>query len=195
MRAQKELQEAATDTAGAIYHEVIRMKNNTGTQFESLIARWRRRAAAAARDAEQYEEGTADNRTLVAKATHYAHRANELEQLALGIGDASPVSGAIPFHPKSEAWIEAGHHSDSGAELRLAFAGPLPTGHSPFWIPISAPDGSALGWMQFGYLTTVRQKSLFGATAWRSANESAPPEQDVLPLPLALLPAGFSPRS
>lgn len=171
------------------------MKNNRGTHLESLIARWRRRAAAAARDAEQYEEGTADNRTLVAKATHYAHRANELEQLALGIGDASPVSGAIPFHPESEAWVEAGHHSDSGAELRLAFAGPLPTGHSPFWIPISAADGSALGWMQFGYLTTVRQKSLFAATAWRSANESAPPEQDVLPLPLALLPGGFSPRS
>lgn len=102
---------------------------------------------------------------------------------------------AAPYHPASEAWIEAGHRSDSGAELRLAFADPLPTGHNPFWVPFSTPDGTALGWMQFSYLTTVRQKSQFAATAWRSAAEPAPPEQDVLPLPLDLLPAGFSPAA
>lgn len=101
----------------------------------------------------------------------------------------------IPFYPEYEVWLEAGHNSTSGAELRLAFAEPLPTVHNPFWIPISAPDGSALGWLQFSYLTTARQKSLFAATAWRSAAESAPPEQDVLPLPLALLPAGFAPST
>ena len=99
----------------------------------------------------------------------------------------------IPLDSASEAWIEAGHNSDAGAELRLAFAEPLPTGHQPFWVPFSAPNGAALGWLQFSYLATVRQKSLFAATAWRSATESAPPEQDVLPLPLALLPAGFAP--
>lgn len=106
----------------------------------------------------------------------------------------TPEPEAVPGWPRSETWIEAGHKSDTGAELRLAFAEPLPTGHKPFWVPFSAPDGSALGWLQFSYLTTVRQKSHFAATAWRSASEPAPLEQDVLPLPLALLPADFAPR-
>ena len=92
----------------------------------------------------------------------------------------------IPLHPESEVWLEAGHNNSIGAELRLSFAESLPTGYKPFWIPFSAPDGTPLGWVQFTYLTTVRQKSHFAATAWRSAVESAPPEQDVLILPLAL---------
>lgn len=102
------------------------------------------------------------------------------------------ASGAVPLHPGSESWIEAGHHSESGAELRLAFAEPLPTGHNPFWVPISCPDGSALGWLQFSYLTTAHQKSHFGATAWRSPQYPAPAEQELLPLPIPDLPCGFA---
>lgn len=95
--------------------------------------------------------------------------------------------------PTAEVWIEAGHYSDRGAELRIAFGEPLPNGYRDFWIPFSGPDGGALGWMRFCYLTTVHQKSLFAATEWRSASEPAPPQQVCLPLPLDLLPAGFSP--
>ena len=102
---------------------------------------------------------------------------------------------AVPSHPQSEAWIEAGHKSNTGAELRLSFSGALPTGHEPFWIPLSAPDGTALGWMQFSYLTTVREQSQFAASAWRSATEPAPLEVSLLPLPIDSLMEGFAPHN
>lgn len=99
----------------------------------------------------------------------------------------------LSWYEGADVWIEAGHRSDRGAELRIAFGGPLPHGYADFWIPFSGPGGNALGWLRFRYLTTVRQKSLFAAIEWRSASEPAPPEQDCLPLPLDLLPVGFSP--
>ena len=103
------------------------------------------------------------------------------------------TSGDLSWYDTSEVWIEAGHKSGHGAELRVAFAeGPI-SGHQDFWIPFSAPDGTALGWMRFQYITTARQKALFAASEWRSASESAPPEQDQLPLPLNLSLAGFLP--
>lgn len=103
------------------------------------------------------------------------------------------MSGDLPWYGTSEVWIEAGHSSASGAELRIAVGEALAGGHKDFWIPFSGPDGSALGWMRFRYITTVRQKSLFAASEWRSANEPAPPEQDRLPLPLSPSLAWFSP--
>lgn len=99
----------------------------------------------------------------------------------------------LPGYDSAEVWIEAGHYSNRGAEWRIAIPEPSPTGEQGFWIPFSAPDGTALGWMRFCYITTVRQKAMFAATEWRSASEPAPHEQDLLPLPLGPLLAGFSP--
>ncbi|MEA8532218.1 hypothetical protein PZS75_30510, partial [Pseudomonas aeruginosa] len=94
-----------------------------------------------------------------------------------------------------DVWIEAGHRSDRGAELRIAFGEPLPNGYADFWIPFSGPDGNALGWLRFSYITTVREKSLFTASEWRSAGEPAPAEESRLDLPMDPLPGGFAPVS
>ncbi|MGF2571990.1 hypothetical protein ACQUUB_32025, partial [Pseudomonas aeruginosa] len=80
-----------------------------------------------------------------------------------------------------------------GAELRIAFGEPLPHGYADFWIPFSGPDGNALGWLRFSYITTVREKSLFTACEWRSAGEPAPAEENRLDLPVEPLPGGFAP--
>ncbi|MDS9965053.1 hypothetical protein, partial [Pseudomonas aeruginosa] len=79
----------------------------------------------------------------------------------------------LSWYEGADVWIEAGHRSDRGAELRIAFGGPLPHGYADFWIPFSGPDGNALGWLRFSYITTVREKSLFTASEWRSAGEPA----------------------
>ncbi|EPB6570738.1 TPA: hypothetical protein VDW53_006145 [Pseudomonas aeruginosa] len=101
----------------------------------------------------------------------------------------------LSWYEGAEIWIEAGHRSDRGAELRIAFGGPLPNGYADFWIPFSGPDGSALGWLRFSYITTVREKSLFTASEWRSAGEPAPAEESRLDLPMDSLPGGFAPAS
>ncbi|HHQ2758079.1 TPA: hypothetical protein ACSPMO_004846 [Pseudomonas aeruginosa] len=99
----------------------------------------------------------------------------------------------LSWYEGAEVWIEAGHRSDRGAELRIAFGGPLPHGYADFWIPFSGPDGNALGWLRFSYITTVREKSLFTACEWRSAGEPAPAEENRLDLPVEPLPGGFAP--
>ncbi|MEA8513374.1 hypothetical protein, partial [Pseudomonas aeruginosa] len=101
----------------------------------------------------------------------------------------------LSWYEGAEVWIEAGHRSDRGAELRIAFGEPLPSGYADFWIPFSGPDGSALGWLRFSYITTVREKSLFTASEWRSAGEPAPAEESRLDLPIDSLPGGFVPES
>ncbi|MGE1493489.1 hypothetical protein [Pseudomonas aeruginosa] len=101
----------------------------------------------------------------------------------------------LSWYEGAEVWIEAGHRSDRGAELRIAFGGPLPHGYADFWIPFSGPDGNALGWLRFSYITTVREKSLFTASEWRSAGEPAPAEESRLDLPMDPLPGGFAPVS
>ncbi|HCA6404118.1 TPA: hypothetical protein MXV29_006706, partial [Pseudomonas aeruginosa] len=90
----------------------------------------------------------------------------------------------LSWYEGADVWIEAGHRSDRGAELRIAFGEPLPNGYADFWIPFSGPDGNALGWLRFSYITTVREKSLFTACEWRSAGEPAPAEESRLPLPI-----------
>ncbi|MBN0661435.1 hypothetical protein JTM22_36005, partial [Pseudomonas aeruginosa] len=55
----------------------------------------------------------------------------------------------LSWYEGADVWIEAGHRSDRGAELRIAFGGPLPHGYADFWIPFSGPDGNALGWLRF----------------------------------------------
>ncbi len=90
----------------------------------------------------------------------------------------------LSWYEGAEVWIEAGHRSDRAAELRIAFGEPLPHGYADFWIPFSGPDGNALGWLRFSYITTVREKSLFTACEWRSAGEPAPAEESRLPLPI-----------
>lgn len=100
----------------------------------------------------------------------------------------------LPGYETADVWIEVGHYSDRGTELRIAFSEPLFHGMQDFWVPFSSPAGDALGWMCFSYVTTTRQAAMFAATQWRSASEPAPPAQARLPLPLALLPAGFSPE-
>lgn len=118
-------------------------------------------------------------------ATHLAEEAD------MSAGKQT-MNGDLAWYGASEVWIEAGHKVTSAAELRVAFGeGPV-SGHQDFWIPFSGPDGTALGWMRFQYITTARQKALFAASEWRSASEPAPPEQDQLPLPLNLALAGFS---
>lgn len=97
-------------------------------------------------------------------------------------------------HWNAQIWIESGHYSDRGAELRISFAEPIPTGYDDFWIPFSGPKGDALGWIKFSYIATVHQESIFAASQWHSANDSAPPEQACLPLPLGPLLAGFLPE-
>ncbi|MBN0963091.1 hypothetical protein ACSYGH_30335 [Pseudomonas aeruginosa] len=62
----------------------------------------------------------------------------------------------LSWYEGADVWIEAGHRSDRGAELRIAFGEPLPNGYADFWIPFSGPDGNALGWLRFSYITTVR---------------------------------------
>ncbi|MCT5282841.1 hypothetical protein LZL19_31835, partial [Pseudomonas aeruginosa] len=101
----------------------------------------------------------------------------------------------LSWYEGAEVWIEAGHRSDRGAELRIAFGGPLPHGYADFWIPFSGPDGNALGWLRFSYITTVRKKSLFTACEWRSAGEPAPAEESRLDLPVDPLLGGFAPES
>ncbi|HCL4186265.1 hypothetical protein [Pseudomonas aeruginosa] len=101
----------------------------------------------------------------------------------------------LSWYEGAEVWIEAGHRSDRGAELRIAFGGPLPHGYADFWIPFSGPDGNALGWLRFSYITTVREKSLFTACEWRSVGEPAPAEENRLDLPVDPLPGGFAPES
>ncbi|HCI4018109.1 hypothetical protein [Pseudomonas aeruginosa] len=101
----------------------------------------------------------------------------------------------LSWYEGAEVWIEAGHRSDRGAELRIAFREPLPHGYADFWIPFSGPDGNALGWLRFSYITTVREKSLFTACEWRSAGEPAPAEESRLDLPVDPLPGGFAPAS
>ncbi|MGX7844357.1 hypothetical protein, partial [Pseudomonas aeruginosa] len=90
----------------------------------------------------------------------------------------------LSWYEGAEVWIEAGHRSGRGAELRIAFGEPLPHGYADFWIPFSGPDGNALGWLRFSYITTVREKSLFTACEWRSAGEPAPAEENRLDLPV-----------
>ncbi|HFT1876449.1 TPA: hypothetical protein RG893_000312 [Pseudomonas aeruginosa] len=99
----------------------------------------------------------------------------------------------LSWYEGAEVWIEAGHRSGRGAELRIAFGEPLPHGYADFWIPFSGPDGNALGWLRFSYITTVREKSLFTACEWRSAGEPAPAEENRLDLPVEPLPGGFAP--
>ncbi|MGR6264420.1 hypothetical protein [Pseudomonas aeruginosa] len=101
----------------------------------------------------------------------------------------------LSWYKGADVWIEAGHRSDRGAELRIAFGEPLPNGYADFWIPFSGPDGNALGWLRFSYITTVREKSLFTASEWRSAGEPAPAEENRLDLPVDPLPGGFAPVS
>ncbi|MBN0154408.1 hypothetical protein JTL60_32635, partial [Pseudomonas aeruginosa] len=101
----------------------------------------------------------------------------------------------LSWYKGADVWIEAGHRSDRGAELRIAFGEPLPNGYADFWIPFSGPDGNALGWLRFSYITTVREKSLFTASEWRSAGEPAPAEENRLDLPVDPLPGGFAPAS
>ncbi|HBN8473941.1 TPA: hypothetical protein L3709_006135 [Pseudomonas aeruginosa] len=100
----------------------------------------------------------------------------------------------LSWYEGAEVWIEAGHRSDRGAELRIAFGEPLPHGYADFWIPFSGPGGNALGWLRFSYITTVREKSLFTACEWRSAGEPAPAKENRLDLPVDPLPGGFAPE-
>ncbi len=90
----------------------------------------------------------------------------------------------LPCYEEADVWIEAGHRSDRGAELRIAFGEPLPNGYADFWIPFSGPDGNALGWLRFSYITTVRGRSQFAASEWRSTGDRAPAEDSRLSLPL-----------
>ncbi|MDF5977856.1 hypothetical protein P4114_06145 [Pseudomonas aeruginosa] len=85
----------------------------------------------------------------------------------------------LSWYEGAEVWIEAGHRSDRAAELRIAFGEPLPHGYADFWIPFSGPDGNALGWLRFSYITTVREKPMFTACEWRSASELAPAKRAV----------------
>ncbi|MBN1015611.1 hypothetical protein JTM58_31965 [Pseudomonas aeruginosa] len=101
----------------------------------------------------------------------------------------------LSWYEGAEVWIEAGHRSDRGAELRIAFGEPLPNGYADFWIPFSGPDGNALGWLRFSYITTVREKPMFTACEWRSAGEPAPAKENRLDLPMDPLPGGFAPVS
>lgn len=96
-------------------------------------------------------------------------------------------------HTNAKVWIEAGNYSDRGAELRIAFKEALPNGFADFWIPVSQPNGDALGWLQFSYIASVFTESIFAATGWRPAHDPAPSEQSVLPLPLTYVPEGFAP--
>lgn len=100
----------------------------------------------------------------------------------------------LSWYEGADVWIEAGHYSDRGAELRIAFGEPLPRGYADFWIPFSGPDGSALGWLRFSYITTVREKAMFTACEWRSASEPAPAKESRLDLPMDSLPGGFAPE-
>ncbi|HHG4749871.1 TPA: hypothetical protein ACWV9D_000452 [Pseudomonas aeruginosa] len=101
----------------------------------------------------------------------------------------------LSWYEGAEVWIEAGHRSDRGAELRIAFGEPLPHGYADFWIPFSGPDGNALGWLRFSYITTVREKPMFTACEWRSASEPAPAKESRLDLPMDSLPEGFAPEA
>ncbi|MCU8993070.1 hypothetical protein, partial [Pseudomonas aeruginosa] len=101
----------------------------------------------------------------------------------------------LSWYEGAEVWIEAGHRSDRAAELRIAFGEPLPHGYADFWIPFSGPDGNALGWLRFSYITTVREKPMFTACEWRSASELAPAKESRLDLPMDWLPKGFAPES
>lgn len=97
-------------------------------------------------------------------------------------------------HENAIVWIEAGNYSDRGAELRIKFnAGTLLNGFEDFWVPLSQPNGEALGWLRFSYITSVFTESVFAATGWRPAHDPAPSEQSVLPLPVVYLPEGFAP--
>ncbi|MFK1245254.1 hypothetical protein ACIUWX_31915 [Pseudomonas aeruginosa] len=100
----------------------------------------------------------------------------------------------LSWYEGAEVWIEAGHRSDRGAELRIAFGEPLPHGYADFWIPFSGPDGNALGWLRFSYITTVREKPMFTACEWRAASEPAPAKASRLDLPMDSLPGGFVPE-
>ncbi|MDF5900229.1 hypothetical protein P4154_30095 [Pseudomonas aeruginosa] len=100
----------------------------------------------------------------------------------------------LSWYEGADVWIEAGHRSDRAAELRIAFGEPLPHGYADFWIPFSGPDGNALGWLRFSYITTVREKSMFTACEWRSASEPAPAKERRLDLPMDWLPKGFEPE-
>jgi|GEM_PF-1356036 len=90
-------------------------------------------------------------------------------------------------------WIEAGNYAERAAELRIALRKPIPTGHNDFWIPFNTPNGEPMGWMRFSFITTVFNSTMFGASEWRPASSPAPAEQDLLPLPVAYVPEGFSP--
>lgn len=103
--------------------------------------------------------------------------------------DAHPLVG----YPTAEAWIEAGHYIDRGAELRLSFAEPLPGGYADFWVPFSSSGGVPLFWLRFSLLAVIKGRSVFAATEARPATEPAPPEQAQLRLLLAPLLAGFAP--
>lgn len=99
----------------------------------------------------------------------------------------------IPFNVGSEVWIEAGNDPTRAAELRISLSEGVPTGHGDFWIPICSPSGEPMGWMRFGFITTMRGATVFGATEWRPASEPAPAEQTMLPLPVNHVPEGFAP--
>lgn len=103
-------------------------------------------------------------------------------------------TGELGWYDTADVWIEVGHYSDRGAELRIAFGEALPYGYRDFWIPFSGPDGSALGWMRFGYQATVRGKSLFAGREWRAAGAAAPAEHERLALGIDSTLQGFAPE-
>ena len=103
--------------------------------------------------------------------------------------EAHPLVG----YPTADVWIEAGHYTDRGAELRLSFAEPLQNGYADFWVPISAPGGSPLFWLRFALVAVIKGRSVFAATEARPANEPAPPAREQLLLLLNPLLAGFAP--
>lgn len=93
----------------------------------------------------------------------------------------------------AKVWFDC-EAENLGAKLRIEFAADSPCfPPSKFFIPLSATDGVALGWLQFERIAILHQKPIFGAVAWRPATEPAPPELERLQLPLNPLLAGFSP--
>lgn len=99
----------------------------------------------------------------------------------------------IPFNKGSKVWIEAGNDPTRAAELRISLSEGVPTGHGDFWVPICSPDGEPMGWMRFGFITTMFGSTVFGASEWRPAYEPAPAERTMLPLPVNHVPEGFAP--
>lgn len=88
-------------------------------------------------------------------------------------------SGAIPLMPGSQLWLEHARTPVHANELMVSLPEGAPTGHDDFFIPLSAPDGAPLGWMQFCYVTTIRGAAMFAVAGWRPADAPSPPEQAV----------------